>query len=571
MSPPASTSGLDGRLAADEAEERVLGISETARAASRFLLALARAGRSFLLYDPENAAIRAFLDAVRTSSEELFRVCETISLGVRPYELTLENEVVYADNDRERSLAFRLYRDGVRRLVFRPGVDWDELLKLLEVVSVRYTGIRLSEDDMVVLLWKAGFRHIDVEAIEGIVEDDDEGPTASTSLGHVVSAPADFDLPVPPLPEDGPDPAWSPLDPEALARLVLEDGSPAIPGLCVRLAGELTAAGGGGRIPLVESRHLFAELRDFLLAEGTLDSLISLVRVLRAAELLDPEDARVRDEILQGVLDTRSLGRLVKLLLHDPERRFDEVSAVLDATPGDHLPGLLAAIRLHPEEKERRVIRRLIERKLPGARPWLLEQLVAVDDLLAAQILRLVGYSDPEHAIEAVALVERRTDFDVQCEALYTIGRAARTALGERLLVRYAASPHSEVRVRALELLRDHSPRAAAGMIRDRLAKGEVNHRDEAARAGEALAACDPAMAAELFRTWTAKPRFFQYQPSHQPLLVWAAVSGLAWLPGTDGEALIREVERRATDPEVADHCVRVMVARRRRGRGESK
>lgn len=557
----------------EDLEERVLGGSEVARAASRFLVAVSRAGRSFLLYDPENAAIRGFLDAVRVASEQVFALADVLPLVVRPFEITLGPEVVYSEEDRERSLAFRLYRDGVRRLVFRPGVTWDEILKLLEVVSIRYTGIRMSEDDMVVLLWKAGFQHIDVEAIEGIVEDEDEGPVANRSLGHTVSAPADFDLPLPALPEDGPEPAWREIPAEQREAAGRDDGSAAIPALCVRLASELVAGNADPRtrIPLAEARHLFTELRDFLMADGTLDQLISLVRVFTTAELVSPDDARVRDELLAGLLDARGMARLVRLLLADPDRLFGDVVAVLDATPGNHLPALLAALRDHPDERDRKVIRRMIERQLPEARPFLLQQLGAADDVIAAQLVRLFGYADPDHAVEAVAAVEARTDFDVQTEAIYLISRAARSAFGERMLTRYAVSPHSEIRRRALDLLRQHAPKTAAPFIRDRLARGEVGDREEAARAGEALATCDPAMAMELFRAWTAKPRFFQYQPPHQPLLLWAAVAGLGWIPTADAEALIREVERRSEDPDVIQHCVRAMVTRRRRGRGAAQ
>ena len=35
-------------------------------------------------------------------------------------------EVVYLERNRERSLAFRLFRDGVRRLTISPDVAWEE-------------------------------------------------------------------------------------------------------------------------------------------------------------------------------------------------------------------------------------------------------------------------------------------------------------------------------------------------------------------------------------------------------------------------------------------------------------
>lgn len=558
---------------APEPEELLLGVSPAGRAASALLVALARAARSFLLYDADNDAIRHFLTAVREAADRCFTAADHLPLAVRPYEILLGSEVVYVERDRERSLAFRLYRDGVRRLVIRSGVTWGELLKLLEVLSVRYTGVRLAEDDMVVLLWKAGFEHVEVEAIEGVIEDVGEGESWAPSVGHTVSPPDDFDLPLPPLPADGPEPVWQPLDAGVLDALAREDASVALPALTVELATEvLAAASATPRLPLAEARHLFAELRDFLLAEGTLDEFVSLNRVLTAAHLPDPEDVALRDELAGTMLDARGMARLLRLLAQDPEERLGRVARVLDGVPGDHLPGLLQGLRDAPDESVRRAVRRLVERMLPEARPQLIALLGSADDLVAAQVVRLLGYGDPERVPEAVAAIERRADFDVQVEAIYALERSPRGPFVERALTTYGiGSGHPEVRARALQALRRLAPSTAAAAVLHRLAAGDIADRAEAALAGEVFAVSDPAAALQAFRSWVAKPRLFQYVSPHAPILRWAAVAGLAWLDTPEAETLIRDLERRAEDRELVEHCVRAMVTRRRRARGEVK
>ena len=118
------------------------------------LRALARASRSFLIYDPRNAAIRTFLGAYRDAAYAALKAHGEIYLDIRPFEMLREGEVVYLERDRERSLAFRLFRDGVRRLTIETDVEWEELLKLLEILSIRFTGTRQQEDDVVTLLLK---------------------------------------------------------------------------------------------------------------------------------------------------------------------------------------------------------------------------------------------------------------------------------------------------------------------------------------------------------------------------------------------------------------------------------
>ena len=148
--------------------------SPRARAASRAILALSRAARAFTLYDPSNEAIRVFLEAIQTSFRAYLQNYGPLPLLVRPFQLLVEEEIVYDVEERERSLAFKLFRDGVRRLTIFEDVEWTELLRLLEILSIRYTGIRLNEDDIVTLLWKAGFDHVEVEAVEGFVPEEDD-------------------------------------------------------------------------------------------------------------------------------------------------------------------------------------------------------------------------------------------------------------------------------------------------------------------------------------------------------------------------------------------------------------
>jgi hypothetical protein len=162
-------------------DEIELGDTDIGKNANKALRSLGRAARSFLLYDPGNEAIRNFLQQMHEDFQYFFRHHGQLALAVRPFEMVVGREVVYMERNRERSLAFKLYRDGVRNIVIRPEVDWEEMLGLLKILSVRFVGIRSDEDDIVTLLWKAAFQSIDINAVEGFVpkdedEDEDEEP-----------------------------------------------------------------------------------------------------------------------------------------------------------------------------------------------------------------------------------------------------------------------------------------------------------------------------------------------------------------------------------------------------------
>jgi hypothetical protein len=152
-------------------EHRVAGTPH-AVAANAAVLGLTRAARSFTLYDPSNKVVRALIADYRERFRQVLDGFGPLALEVHPFELCLGREVVYLERDRERSLAFRLFRDGVRRLAFGAETTWEELLRLLQILSIRYTGVRQQEDDLVTLLRKAGFRQVHVAAIEGFVPEE---------------------------------------------------------------------------------------------------------------------------------------------------------------------------------------------------------------------------------------------------------------------------------------------------------------------------------------------------------------------------------------------------------------
>ena len=75
-------------------EEARLGASPRGTAANSVLLALSRAARSFLLYEPSNEAIRIFLENLRRASDGFLAEFGELDLQVRPFENAQAGEIV---------------------------------------------------------------------------------------------------------------------------------------------------------------------------------------------------------------------------------------------------------------------------------------------------------------------------------------------------------------------------------------------------------------------------------------------------------------------------------------------
>src|SRR3954467_9762650 len=97
-------------------EEPTLGGTPAGRSANAALRAFSKAARAFTLYDAQNEAVRRMLQDYRDALSAFLTSFGALDLEVRQYELVLKGEVVHAEKDREKSLASRLHRDGIRRL-----------------------------------------------------------------------------------------------------------------------------------------------------------------------------------------------------------------------------------------------------------------------------------------------------------------------------------------------------------------------------------------------------------------------------------------------------------------------
>jgi len=581
------SSSSDGEKAAEDVPEEIryeaaVGATEQGVATNNALRALSRAARSFLLYEPRNQAIRDFLQDYRENMNATLRAYGPMKLDIRPFEMTRDGEVVYLERDRERSLAFRLFRDGVRQISLQPEVAWEELLRLLEILSIRYTGIRQSEDDIVTLLWKAGFKHIGIVAVEGFVPDE-ERPEGDLLAGEQpkkkrkkrrsgtthIDAPPDFDLPLPVFEEQG-SLVWRDIPEERLAELAQESDSRNLPILTVQLVGHMLAIAADITDPtdLDDVLPLVNEVRDFLLSEGQLDHLTDLVRVVQHHRLID-EDRM--DGELAKFADSRALRRILQSVGKASEVVPPELVELLEMVPSDHLDHLMDLLVEERASASRRLTRMLIERFVKEA--WdpsrVFERMHQEASDVQCDILRATSRALPERVLEEAIQLRDRPFLDVQMEVLWVLERASDESLVEETMLKMLSSGFAEVRVRILDFLSDYGTKnvftATQAMVEHRATRGITERECEAA--GRVLAAVDPDKAKSVLMAWIKPPGMFKRwveMPGAQGLQR-TALCGLMSLPGKEVDDVIRWLSERCGE-SIYQLCMKTLVQRRKEG-----
>ena len=514
------------------AAEASLGTDPRTRSASACMRALARASRAYLIYEPSNEIIKTFLAEVqRCFGSHLSQFAE-LDLGVRPFEFSLDGEVVYRERDWERSLAFKLFRDGVRRLTVRARVTWEELTQFLAILSIRYVGVSLDEDDVLTLLWKASFKHISFEAVEGFVPTDDEDVPDQAAGGGAVRgvadgffprgggsarAPADFDLPPPELPRvqravPGPVPE------ERLAALRQEYGSPQLPRDLVQLVDALVEAleDPGDPLQPSEAAPFLTEVRDFLLSEEEVDLLLLVAnRIARGRmefgrESHGSDDREGLDALVDGFTSVEALRRILATVPDSATTPPAAYAGLLALHRGDPLQTLFEVLDLERSASARRFTQHLIAGHLPHRVADVIQRFESSSPPVAADLLRVLTSGAEPWTRTLLNDVIHHGAPEVKLEFLAQVGAAA-SGDQRAFLVLLLSAPEPEVRIRALEVVGGLGEKGGwlpvQRQLTARLAAGATDEEFDAL--GRALAKLDPDRAVAELLPVAGKRRLF--------------------------------------------------------------
>lgn len=553
-------------------DEAALGSTPVAKSANAALRALSRAARAFAMYDPKNEIILRFLSEYRQKLGAALDAHGAMTLEVHPFALKLGADTVYEDTDRERSLAFRLFRDGVRTLTVQPGLPWDECVRLLELLSVRISGVRQQEDDLVTLLRKAQFTKLSFTAAEGFAPDEEHPePPLDEPAGHVralgVEAPLDFDLPL--AVEAGTTFSWREVPERYLEALRAEEAPSNVPLQAVRLAAELLRAANGPASELsnAELVPFLTEVRDFCVADGAYAALLELMRTVSlqhgiGSDLLQP--------VVAGIVAPQALGHLLEVIPPQLTAAPPELIALVLELEGQHAGLVMQHLGATEDPQVQLVLKdllRALARNNPSA---LLEQLHSAPPEAAALVVPLLMEVAPEQAVAAAAQLAESSEPQAHLEALGLLARAPKTEQVSALLGKFVLSADDAVFGRCAEVMAAVREKRGFDLLarqaEARATEGTLT-RGSTAALGAALAQLSPMAAHGLFKQWChLKVGLLGRMAMHHKWLQLTAVAGLALMNDPESEALIREVHAHAADEELKRACVSAVMRQRKPG-----
>lgn len=539
------------------------------------LLTLSKALRAYQLYDENNPVYQRFVSALAGAFEALWAELPSLALFVEEDRLLLDDVEVYTPQSRTDSLAFLLYKDGIRALEFRPGIE-DEVEALLQVLLRARHG-RDDGDDLITLFWEADLQNLRYQFVDLTAEGYElpqagEGATlpmlqavVEGELGPAGGRSAEA-APAGAVSQDDFNPTLYALDASEMDRIRME--------VRLEMERDIRTDVVSALMDRLEEPENPERQRVILGALHTLlPSLLSGGHLRHAALIL--RELRVLEQG-EGFLAPHLARQLTALLdeISAPETVHEVVRALEDGTlrpaPGD-LGDFLAELRAgalapllraseHIELREiQPVLRGAVEgiaRKNPDRTRALLSD---PDPVVVAGAARLVGRLGVPEAGGALAELTRHPEAAVRLAAIEATAEL-RASTAAAALVDALRDPDRDVRMAAARALGTLRYRPAAARFREIVLSKEVRK----AEVSEKIAFFegygrlgDPEAVAVLDRLLNGRGFLGRREP---PELRACAALALGQVGTTEAMSALRAAE------EEADAVVRSAVGRALRG-----
>lgn len=130
----------------------------------------ARSFKTIGTYPEHHEMVQKSAKALHEKFETYFKRFERMDLEIDSMRIIFQRMSVYQEDQKETSLCFNLFRDGIRSLSFFRGLPPQELKKLLLQLYVYVHDRQVREKDSVTLLFQMGLQFVDFEYVDSFYE-----------------------------------------------------------------------------------------------------------------------------------------------------------------------------------------------------------------------------------------------------------------------------------------------------------------------------------------------------------------------------------------------------------------
>ncbi|WP_375758474.1 HEAT repeat domain-containing protein [Corallococcus exercitus] len=443
-------------------------VREKVELAKTFAFHLLKGIKQIGMYRHNEARFPEFLAKAQEAISAYTEKFGPLSLKVEQQNFTLHGEPLFSE---ESPLPYKFFRDGIRQLIFRPGLPLEELVTL--------TLIALSEpergaDDVLAQLWRAGMQQVEYVVVEGFsmegANEDEVQVEVDKVVGYLYSrlqTNSDDFLRFARVSAEDLD---AKLDGVEQIRGLVVGGRHASDDLKARIQREITeeenarlfpklvgavfqvVEGGVDDAALLE--EIFLQLLDMLLLQDDFATVNQIVLKLRALSQREGgEDlGRLLNNFLHKMGEEQRLTRLGESLKTTRTRQPQDVTRYLQALGVDSVLPLLSVLETIELPENRALLGDVLAtfaRDLPE--PFVARLLSDRPQTVRDMVYILEKSNHPER-VKMFGQVMKSPNLVVKLEVMQIIGRG-RTAEARRIIHDALTDSVSQVRMLAAKLL----------------------------------------------------------------------------------------------------------------------
>ena len=115
--------------------------------------------KAFRFYPPDNPTLKGLKDQLLRKFQYFLNKYQSFAIEVGQYDLSYKGKILYENPDMKTSLAFLLYKDGLREIRFLKQLEEWEVQGILDILK-QSEQINPFEEDIVTMIWERNFVHI---------------------------------------------------------------------------------------------------------------------------------------------------------------------------------------------------------------------------------------------------------------------------------------------------------------------------------------------------------------------------------------------------------------------------
>jgi len=451
--------------------------------------AFVKAVKAARFYPADNPTVKGFRDQFLKKTQFFVNKYQHYILQIGEYELSYKGKVLYENRDVKSSLAFLMYKDGLRELRLMKGIEDWEAQGFVDLIK-RSETINQLEDDLVTLIWEKDFIHISYMATDEFL---DETPivipeNVDQFRKNLIFKPIAHQVEVDPLEgeaedeidvgeliakrsEDPPAVAanrsvyfLTPDELEGLRKEVVSEIDPSFVFNVIDIVFEILALEKDPE-PFQDGANILSKILDALLTLGEFKKAGDLVKriyfILKIYELKDWQVEIIR-QLIENAGDATRIERIGRVLEKEEGIRLQDVSGYLVLLQRNSIKPLIKLLGELKNSKTRRVLCDALSEIGKNAIELIIPFMEDRRWYLVRNITYILGRIGQEQAIPYVQKALGHEDIRVRREAIQALGIiGGQKAVG--LLVK--ALTDDDVRIRSMAALNLGKIGKTAGLI----------------------------------------------------------------------------------------------------------